>query len=106
MIEVSKIKIIKTTQKIHNTITNKNYSIYKRVIEKTDKPIYGLWRNKMLKDLGDSQKVIVFDKFVEKLQKINSNGATIYGTVQLLETLEEIAVLEGFLICPYCKRRN
>lgn len=60
--------------------------------------------------LSTEAKAIILDEFIKNIEKINKNCGTIFGTRQIIEELEKIAVSYGFKSCPYCgcqqKRKN
>lgn len=59
----------------------------------------------MLKeDLTNEQKAIILSKFVEKIKGVNKVCGTVYGSFQILDMIEDIAIEEKFMICPKCKR--
>lgn len=57
-----------------------------------------------LDDLTTSERAEVFGRFLIELREINKKSGTVYGTIQIIERFEEIAVEKGFLKCPCCKR--
>jgi hypothetical protein len=58
----------------------------------------------MIEDLSENEKSIILDRFIKIIEKEGKEKSKIYGYTQILELLNNIAVLEGFLYCPYCKR--
>lgn len=55
----------------------------------------------MIETLPDEQKVIVLDEFIKRIKKREG----IYGYIQILELLDEIAIEKHLVQCPYCKRK-
>lgn len=58
----------------------------------------------MIEDLSESEKAIILDRFIKLIKYEGREKSKIYGYTQILEALNNIAVLEGFLYCPCCKR--
>lgn len=56
--------------------------------------------------LSKEQKAAILDAFTGDLQEMNRSGATIMGTIQILETLDHIAVDLGFVACPRCGHKG
>lgn len=56
-------------------------------------------------ELSGLEKSQIFDQFVRDLEEINRKSGTIFGTVQILERFERIAIQKGFIECPYCKQK-
>ena len=58
-----------------------------------------------LHGLDESQKAQLFDQFIEGLERLNEKGnGTIYGSVQIIATIEQSAIIAGMHSCPYCGR--
>lgn len=60
---------------------------------------------KDLTELSANQQAQIFTQFIMDLTEINRKSGTIYGTVQILEIFERIAIRKGFIECPYCKQK-
>jgi hypothetical protein len=65
-------------------------------------------REKMKMKLPDSKedRAKILELFIERLELINRTSGTIMGTIQILELINEIAIKEGMIECPYCKRKE
>jgi hypothetical protein len=50
------------------------------------------------------EKAAVLDEFIKFLH--NLEYGKIYGTTQILDKLENIAIEKHFIECPYCKRKG
>ena len=59
---------------------------------------------KILSSLSDTQKARLFDTMVERLENINKSSGVIFGSIQLIEIMENDAVKLGFKKCPCCGR--
>ena len=47
----------------------------------------------------------LLELFVLELQQINKKEGRVMGTYQILERIENIAIREGMVECPYCGRK-
>ena len=58
--------------------------------------------------LPESQKdkARLLELFVLKMQTINKGYGRTFGSYQLLSMLEDMAIEEGMIPCPYCGRKN
>ena len=52
--------------------------------------------------LNDYQRSEILLEFIKMLEEINKNCGTIFGSYQILEVIEDIAIQKDFLICPKC----
>ncbi len=55
----------------------------------------------MIETLSPENKAIILDEFIKKVQKHQG----IYGYTQILEILDNIAIQQHLVPCPYCKRK-
>ena len=53
-----------------------------------------------LKSLTDEEKARLFDEMVDRLEKQNRSCGVIFGSVQLIEIMENDAVKLGYKKCP------
>lgn len=56
---------------------------------------------KMIETLPIEQKAIILDEFIQRIKKREG----IYGYIQIIELLDEIAIQKHLVQCPYCKRK-
>jgi hypothetical protein len=54
--------------------------------------------------LNDYQRSEILLSFVKMLEEKNKDCGTIFGSYQILEIIEDIAIEKDFLVCPRCKR--
>lgn len=47
----------------------------------------------------------LLELFVLEIQAINKKEGRVMGTYQILERLEAIAIENGLVACPYCRRK-
>ena len=59
---------------------------------------------KNIDTLNDYQRSEILLKFVKLLEERNKNCGTIFGSYQLLDIIEDIAIDNDFVICPRCHR--
>nr|WP_321352524.1 hypothetical protein [uncultured Methanoregula sp.] len=57
-----------------------------------------------LKSLPDEEKARLFDEMVTRLETQNKSCGVIFGSIQLIEIMEDDAVKLGFKKCPCCGR--
>lgn len=50
------------------------------------------------------QKAAILDEFIQHIHLLEYGK--IYGTNQILDKFEEIAIEKHFIECPYCKRKG
>jgi hypothetical protein len=56
--------------------------------------------------LNDYQRSEILLSFVNMLEEKNRDCGTIFGSYQLLEIIEDIAVEKDFIVCPKCRRNH
>jgi hypothetical protein len=59
-----------------------------------------------ISEFNTEQKAEILEEFVDHIEFINSRSGTIYGTLQIIEKLHDIAVKKGFESCPCCGRKS
>lgn len=59
-----------------------------------------------LQSLNQEEKSRLFDELINRLDAQNKKCGVIFGSVQLIEMMEEDAVKLGFKKCPYCGREG
>ena len=55
-----------------------------------------------LHDLLIEQQATIFREFIDNIETINSKSGTVFGTLQIIESLENIAIKFKYRKCPYC----
>lgn len=58
--------------------------------------------NNFLKSLTDDEKARLFDEMITRLETQNKSCGVIFGSIQLIEIMENDAVKLGFKKCPCC----
>ena len=54
---------------------------------------------------SSSDRARLLELFVLKIQTINKKEGRVFGTYQILDMLEEIAIKEKMIECPTCGRK-
>lgn len=54
--------------------------------------------------LNDYQRSEILLEFIKMLEEKNKDCGTIFGSYQILEVIENIAVQKDFIVCPKCRR--
>jgi hypothetical protein len=60
----------------------------------------------LFRTLTPEQKAAIFDAFIEQIDGINKSGGKTFGTYQILDLFDRIAVEKGFVECPYCHKKG
>jgi hypothetical protein len=59
-------------------------------------------KHSFLNTLTPEQQATVFREFLEQIETINSKCGTVFGTIQIIETLENAAIKFNYRKCPHC----
>ncbi|MDD3961304.1 MAG: hypothetical protein PHT77_05530 [Bacteroidales bacterium] len=56
--------------------------------------------------LTNDQKATILDNFMDRVSTINRKSGTIFGSYQILDMIESIAIDAGYIECPHCHQKK
>jgi hypothetical protein len=66
----------------------------------------GATMNEDIQYLTNDEKALILDNLITRIGSINRKSGTVFGSYQILDMIETIAIDAGMIECPHCHQKK